>query len=313
MAERWLLADFGGTHTRVGLAQNGRLAAQSVTRFRNDGFDGPQALLHAYLADQGSPAIAAICAGVAGPVRSGIAQLTNHRWQVNGAALAADLGARSCHLLNDLQAQAYALDDLPDTAITPLFPGTPPPPGATRLVIGMGTGSNVAVAHRIGPDLFVPPAESGHAGLPFASGIQADLLAWLETLHPHNPMEKALSGPGLSNIHRFVTGRSLTPRDILAAYDADDADAARTLRLFVQLLGQVAGDLALAHLPMGGVFFIGGLARAVAPLLAPLGFLDRFTAKGPYTPILQDIPVSLITDDTAALLGCARALRQRTL
>lgn len=311
MAERWLLADLGGTHSRVGLATGGALDARSLRRYRHARFDGFEAVLHAYLAEQGSPEIHALCAGVAGPVRAGAARLTNHSWQIDSAALRAAFGVSTCLLLNDLQAQAYALDDLPGTSVTPLFPGaSSPPPEAARLVIGLGTGSNVAVAHHVAGRLFVPPAESGHASLPFASGAQARLLACLETLQPHRPMESALSGPGLSHIHRFVTGRSLPPQDILAAYHAGEPGAAETLGLFVPLLGQVAGDLALAHLPMGGVFLIGGLARAVAPLLAPLGFLARFTAKGPYAPILHDIPVSLITDDNAALLGCARHLGQ---
>lgn len=310
MAERWLLADLGGTHTRVGLATGGTLDTESLRRYSHDRFDGLEAVLRTYLAEQGSPSITTICAGVAGPVRAGAAQLTNHDWHINSATLAEALGAKSCHLLNDLQAQAHALDDLPAAALTPLFPGATPPHGTTRLVIGLGTGSNVAVAHRIGDQLFVPPAEAGHASLPFASGLQADLLAFLEAGHPHLPMESALSGPGLSTIHRFVSGQVLSPREVLAAQQAGDPAAAETLGLFVRLLGQVTGDLALAYLPAGGIFFIGGLARAVAPLLAPLGFFESFTAKGPYAPILRDMPVSLITDDNAALLGCAHHLRQ---
>lgn len=88
------------------------------------------------------------------------------------------------------------------------------------------------------------------------------------------------------------------------------AGATATLTAFVRLLGTVLGDLALNHLPMGGIYLIGGTARAVAPYLLPLGFADSFTAKGPYSALMREMPLNLITDDNAALLGCARYLRQ---
>ena len=75
-------------------------------------------------------------------------------------------------------------------------------------------------------------------------------------------------------------------------------------------MGTVMGNLALTHMTTGGVFLIGGAARMVASHLLPLGFPEYFTAKGPYTPILQAMPLTLITDDHAALSGCARYLRQ---
>ena len=77
------------------------------------------------------------------------------------------------------------------------------------------------------------------------------------------------------------------------------------------VLGNVAGNLALSHLPMGGVFFIGGTARAITPYLNDSAFHERFCARGPYTSIMKDIPIYLIEDDTAALRGCARLLRQK--
>ncbi len=82
------------------------------------------------------------------------------------------------------------------------------------------------------------------------------------------------------------------------------------MSLFTEILGTVAGNIALTHLPMGGFYFIGGTARAVAPHLAELGFLTHFSAKGPYAPIMKDTPIYLIDDDTAALHGCAKYLVQ---
>lgn len=310
MTERWLLADVGGTNTRVGLAEAGTLIEQSRQSLPNARFGGLAPLLERYLADMQQGPVTALCAGVAGPVRNGAAHLTNHDWFIEAAALRRATGAGHVRLINDIQAQGHALDDLPKDHVVPLFAGATPPPEATRLVMGIGTGSNVAVVHRTPQGVLVPPAESGHASLPFAEGELGELIAYLGTVQPHRPMESALSGRGMQNIWRWLGGGAQTTAEIMAAAHAGDVRAGRAIALFTRLLGQVAGDLALAHLPMGGLYLFGGVARAIAPFLAGSGFHASFTAKGPYRSILEDIPILLITDDSAALRGCARLLRQ---
>ncbi|MFN3211117.1 MAG: glucokinase, partial [Roseovarius sp.] len=187
-------------------------------------------------------------------------------------------------------------------SVTPLFPGRSDA-GGPRLVLGLGTGCNIAVAHRTGEALFVPPSESGHMTLPDARAFRT-LYDVLRRDFPHLPLEAALSGPGLTRLHRFHTGETLKPDEILAQKPR------RTLRSFVALLGLAASGLCLSHMATGGLYLIGGTARAIAPQLKPLGFTDMFHPRGPYTDILKNIPVSLVTDDNAALRGCARHLWQ---
>lgn len=313
MTEQWLLADLGGTNTRVGLATPSGLITDSARSYANAEYSGLATLLAAYLADMGRPTVSALCAGVAGPVRGAAAQLTNHSWFIDSADLTSATGAGRVILINDLQAQGYALDDLTPDSVTPLFAGATAPKGATRLVLGLGTGCNIAVVHDTTTGLLVPPSESGHSSLPACDGDLADLITHLAETHPHRPIECALSGPGLQNIWRFLGGAEATPAKIIEAQAAGDRMAGQAIELFAQLLGKAAGDLALTHLPMGGLYLIGGMARAIAPHLQRSGFHDAFTAKGPYASIMRDIPIRLITDDLAALHGCARCLRQSQL
>jgi len=310
MAERWLVADVGGTNTRVALADPTGIAPDTIRSFRNTGFAGLAPLLSDYLATQRPGPVAALCAAVAGPVRGDRAQLTNFDWLIRTDDLRAATGAKTVHLVNDLQAQGYALDDLPTGSVTPLFPGAPAPRGAPRLVLNLGTGCNVAVVHDAGRGLFVPAAESGHSALPHATGRMGALFDHLRNRHPHLPVEAALSGPGLSNIHEWVSGTRATPETVMAQVAAAHAEARETLALFARVLGHVAGNFALHHLPMGGLYLTGGLARAVAPHLADLDFHGPLTARGPYTDIVRDMPVSVITTDDFALSGCARYLHQ---
>ncbi|MEM6577924.1 MAG: glucokinase [Pseudomonadota bacterium] len=296
-----LLVDLGGTNARLGLARNTVLDPASRHSAANADYPDLTGMLRAYLSDRDAH-VQTICAGVAGPVRDGTAQLTNHRWFIDGAALATALGANRTVLLNDLQAQAYALDDLAPSGITPLITATPDPAGP-RMVLCLGTGCNIAVAHRVGEALMVPASESGHTTLPDAPEFRA-LYDDLRTEFPHLPIEAVLSGAGLSRLHHAFTGQTLTPQDIIAAAPTD------TLGAFARLLGMASGNLALSHMATGGVYLIGGLARAIAPHLIRHGFHAPFCDRGPYTDIMARMSVHVVTDDSAALLGCARYLRQ---
>ena len=217
-----LLVDLGGTSCRVGLATGAGLLPDTAHSFANADHTSLADLLAAYLHAMRPGAVSAICAGVAGPVRRGAAQLTNHAWHIEADALARATGADQVHLMNDLQAQAYALDDLDADSLTPLIPGTPDPEGP-RMVLGLGTGCNIAVAHRVGDDLFVPPSESGHTTLPDAPGFRA-LYDHLRGEASHLPIETALSGPRPQPPARLLYGRDTDPdRDHRAGAPQDPA------------------------------------------------------------------------------------------
>jgi glucokinase len=134
------------------------------------------------------------------------------------------------------------------------------------------------------------------------------LIAAVAAEATHKPYEALVSGTGLVRLHRLRGGTAQSAPEILAMAAAGEAEACATLAIFVRLLGTVMGNLALTHMATGGVFLIGGLARALAPHLGTLGLRDSFADKGPYAAILAAMPVWLIADDTAALTGCWRAL-----
>ena len=308
MADPWLVADIGGTTTRIGFATAAGLDRDSVARVPNDGALDAYDLILDYLGGQ-DVVPKAICAGIAGPVRDGRARLTNRDWCIDSSRLSRVTGAGHVHLINDLQAQAHALAALSLPSITPLFgAATPLPRHGPRLVLGLGTGFIISVAHDLGGALFVPAAEAGHSRLPHIPDF-APLVARIGVAH--HPVEALLSGPGLSRLHAALGHPVLSPADILAAMSAGAPDTDATRDVFARLLGHVAGDFGLIHMATAGVFLIGGLARAIAPHLDAIAFRAAFEDKGPYAGIMQAIPVSLITDDDAALLGCACVLAYR--
>ena len=314
MPARALVADIGGTNTRVALAEGEALLPGSIRHYPNAEFDALEPVLRRFLEETGSAAPQAACLAMAGPVREGKGSLTNLDWQLDTEVLAAATGAQTVALLNDLQAQGHAVGHLHTDSLTPVIPGKPPHLKATQLVIGVGTGFNAAPVHATPSGRYVPPAEAGHVCLPVRSEADLRLARHLERYHGFASVEDALSGRGLRHLYDWLAEEAEEPpadgsREIMERLARGEPLARDAAAAFARLLGTVAGDLALTVLPYGGVFLVGGMARALCPHLVELGFVAAFRDKGRFAPMMEEFAVTLVADDDAALLGCALHLQ----
>ncbi|WP_137700378.1 glucokinase [Marimonas lutisalis] len=292
----FLLADIGGTNSRLALSDGATLRPGSVRNIANDGVAGIETLLAEYLSDTGARP-AAVCVAAAGPVQGDRVQLTNRDWSTNRAALARATGCDAIVLLNDLQAMGYALA-CPDIAGSVL--------SHTRLVVAIGTGINVAVAHSLGGRVFVPPSESGYLSLPFTGKADAAALARIAADFGAPVAEAVLSGPGLARVHRVLAGQARAPHDITARAPGTEASLALVLRV----LGAYLGSLALAHLSYGGIYLAGSVGRALFRWCDGPDFTGPFSDRGAYRDIVTSMPLRLIENDSAALHGAALCLAQ---
>jgi glucokinase len=307
-----LVADIGGTNTRVALAEGARLLPETTRRFSNAAYPGIGPLLATYLAETGVADCAGVCVAAAGPVRDGRARMTNLDWEIDAEGLARATRAERAAVLNDLQAQGHALGRIDTDRLRPLRAGRPAGPGASMLVVGVGTGLNAAPVHFLDGRRLVPPSECGHVTLPVRTAEELDLAARVAGgAGRFAGLEEALSGRGLERIDAWAAARAGRRGDrdaaaVVAALDAGgDAVAEEAGRVFARLLGRALGDLALVHLPFGGLFLIGGVARALTPHLPRLGFEEAFGDKGRFADFVRQFPVQVVEDDTAALIGCA--------
>ncbi|MBM2576486.1 glucokinase [Jannaschia sp. Os4] len=310
----FLVADVGGTNTRCALARGAEVQAESIRRYRNDDFAGLPTVLKTYRDAMGATPDGA-CVAVAGPVADGVAELTNRDWSIDTVRLLAATGARAGAILNDLQAQGHALGHLaPDVCETVCTSAAPAREGAARLVIGVGTGFNAAPVHVTPTGRVVPPSEAGHANLPVRTEAELRLLTFVSTSHGFPSVEDVLSGRGLEQTYRWLASEAgaseeRSAAEIMGSLDTDPR-AEATVRQAVRMLGTVAGNLSLIHLPFGGVYMVGGVARALGPHLAGMGFADAFRDKGRFAGFMQNFAVHLVTDDHAALTGCAAHLNE---
>jgi glucokinase len=309
-----LVADIGGTNTRVALALGPELLPETIRRYRNADFPGLESVLRAFIAEEDGVDCTGACVAVAGPVHDGKATLTNLDWTIDRAGVARAARAETVAVLNDLQAQGHALGRIAPENLRRVIAGPDRPLGTTKLVIGVGTGFNSSPVYETALGRIVPPSESGHANLPCRTEADLRLLRHVETIHGFPSVEDVLSGRGLERVYLWVSEEAGAPAekaaaDIVAACAEGGDPLARTaMEVFVRMLGAVAGNLALVCLPFGGVFLIGGVMRHVAPFLDEFGFDEAFRDKGRFAGFMANFGVDVVEDDFAALAGAAAHL-----
>lgn len=306
-----LVADIGGTNTRVALANGTRLLDQTIRKYRNADYPGLETVLRKYIAQEDNVDCAGACVAVAGPVRDDVGELTNLDWTIDKDTLVRATRAEKAAILNDLQAQGYALGHIDEANMKPVIGSPSSQPHATKMVIGVGTGFNATVVFETGAGRLVTPSECGHANLPIRTEEELRLCQYVETAHGFPAIEDVLSGRGLERVYRWLGHEAGDERELDAASimkavaGQTDPRAEHAARFFIRILGTVAGNLSLIQLPFGGVYLIGGVARAMAPHLKDFGFDSAFRDKGRFAGFMGNFSVSVIEDDYAALIGCA--------
>jgi len=311
-----LVADIGGTNTRVALTRGPELLTDTVRKYPNVDHPGLEAVIRTFVADMGGVDVLGASVAVAGPVRDGRGTLTNLDWTIDRETLAAATGAEVTTILNDLQAQGHAIKHLPDGATETVIEGAQAIPNGVKLVIGVGTGFNAAVVFDTDDGTLVPPSEAGHANLPIRNEAELRLCQYVETAHGFPAVEDVLSGRGLERVYAWLGSeagdlREIRAADIMAGLESgNDPRAKDAARIFTKILGTVAGNLSLIHLPFGGVYLIGGVSRAFGPHLREFAFADAFRDKGRFAGFMGNFSVDIVADDYAALIGSAAHLHK---
>lgn len=304
-----LLADAGGTFTRLALAEDGVIGPQSVVESGAHASFAEAA--RRYLAETGGrPRRAAIAA--AGPLVHGVVTLTNGPgWRIAPDEIAAALALDEVRVVNDFAALAAAAPHLSGAALGPIAPGEADPNGAIA-VIGPGTGLGVALLAPLGGGRYrVLPGEGGHAGLSPATPREMAVLAALVARLGHVKAEHVLSGGGLETLWRTLAALDGAPdADAPAAAEIAARAAGRAcarsceaVALFTGWLGGFAGDVALIAGATGGVYLAGGILPRWGALFDAAAFRARFIAKGTHRALMEAIPVRLILDPLAAFRG----------
>jgi glucokinase len=319
----WLAADVGGTKTLVGLFRAGadRPESRVVREYATLDFDNLDEIIATFLDETGGAEVDAACFGVAGQVSGHMARLTNVPWLADTSVVAERLGDCPVLLLNDLEAMAYAVPVLRPEELLVLQEGSTVSSGNAAL-IAAGTGLGEALLHNIDERFYPSPSEGGHADFAARTPREIALVEALGRAQGRVDVERVVSGRGLTNLFWFthgqqdvrlacdVLGPDVDPSDLPAAVSTAALEGrcercAEALDMFVEAYGAEAGNLALRSVATAGVYIGGGIAPKILPALRAGGFMEAFLDKDPMVDWLRAIPVTVILNTAACLLGAA--------
>ena len=321
--EHLLAGDVGGTKTNLAFFRldSGKLEMLHNERYHSADFPGLNAILREFLGGTKEKKPCAAGFGVPGPVRDGRAKPTNLTWGVDASEIATEFGIPHVAILNDLAANAYGISQLNASDFAVLQEGSSGAEG-NRCVVSPGTGLGMAGLFWDGVRHRVWACEGGHADFAPRNNLQIALLEYLVKRYGHVSCERVISGLGIENIYEFLrdTGRgrenpkvaeemkSESPGAVIARWDHKGGCpmCSQTLDIFAACLGAESANMALKSMATGGVYLGGGIPAKMLPRLQVGGFLHAFNDKGRLSSIMEDIPVKVILNDQAALLGAAR-------
>ena len=320
-----LAGDVGGTKTALALFDVRRrgLAVVREGVLPSQGYAALQDAIRQFLLEGPRASIEAACVGVAGPVIDGRCAATNLPWVVDEASLAASLSTTRVKLINDLEATGHGVLGLKRTSLATLQAGQPR--RGTMALIAAGTGLGEVLLVWDGRRRHVVSSEGGHTDFAPRTDLEIDLFRFLRKEFGRVSYERIVSGPGLYNIYRFLLSIGGTPEaDWLrsrmesgdpsaviaeAALDHRDPRAVQALDMFVSIYGAEAGNLALKALAVEGVLIGGGIAPKIRAKLEDGTFMSAFRDKGRLSEMVAAIPVHLVLEPRAALLGAAAVAR----
>jgi glucokinase len=316
-----LVGDIGGTKTGLAVAEvdGDRVKLELERRYPSQEFGSLADIVSLFIDETGAACERGAFA-VAGPVVDDRSRTTNLPWELDGSALAKQLGLGRVRLLNDLEAVAWGVAALGDADFCVLQAGAQDAAG-NACVVAAGTGLGEAGLYWDGQAHRAFATEGGHTDFAATDEREFALLEFLQQRIGRISWERVVSGMGIGNLYDFLSQSSSdAPPAPVAAAQAGDGDVAaavaeaaadcplcrETMQLFAVLYGREAGNMALKQMALGGVYLGGGIAPKNLDLLREGGFLRGFLDKGRMRPLMERMPVKVILEQRAPLLGAAR-------
>ncbi len=314
-----LIADIGGTNIRIARIADATGIPQLQQEYRCADYADVGAVIEDYLQEHGLARPQHVALAVACAVTGDRIQFTNSQWQFSQQALKKHFGLASLWVLNDFEALALSLRYIPAKDLCQVGRGKTLD-RAPMAVIGPGTGLGVAAIVPHGTNSWLPvSSEGGHMSLSPTTEFESEVLraAWIE--RQHVSAEAFLSGTGLPILYRAIarvrgetSDANITAEKIGSnAMAGNDALCRLTINVFCEMLGTIAGNMALLFCARGGVFIGGGIVPKILPLFNESGFRMRFENKGRLSGYLESIPTSVITGEMTALSGLGAVMGDR--
>jgi glucokinase len=320
-----IAGDIGGTKSHLVAydERSGKLSVVARKRYATRDFSSFEALVEAFSHEArqagSQTAIAAAGFGVPGTVVDGVLHAAHIPWILDSSALAASLNLPREHivLMNDLVATARGLQKLDSKDLYYLNRGVDHHE-ENIAIIAAGTGLGEAVLYWDGRGHRAAPSEGGSADFAPRSDREIAFLTFLKKRLARVSCEELFSGRGFRPIHEFLSPDMR--HDSFAKAAGESAQeitgnalsgscpiCMETLDFWTDAFGAESGNLALRVLAYGGVYLAGGIALKILPLLQKSTFCTAFADKGQLAPLLANIPIAVVLNEDAPLLGAAHS------
>jgi glucokinase len=318
-----LAGEIGATRTRLSAFETESNKLQQVVErtYPSQEQSGLSDIIANFIKSEGVP-VESACFGVAGPVKGGRSKISNLPWIIDARELAKQLKLSSVGLINDLEAYAYGIDALESKDFVTLNEGSEDAEG-NRAVISARTGLGMAGLYWDGFRHHPFACEGGHADFAPRNTLEMALAEYLRKKYGHVSCERLLSGPGIKNIYDFLRdtqkseepaklredlNQAADPPAVISRYALEGGTPIcdQTLSMFVSIYGAATGNCALNFMSRGGIFIGSSIAAKIAPKMTEPEFMQAFLDKGRMEAVLRDMPVKIVLNDDAGIIGAAR-------
>jgi glucokinase len=303
---------------------DGGIKLSGQTTYASPDFSNFESILNLYLKRQKTD-LKCACFGVAGPVINDEVLTTRLSWRLAATDIARQFGIGKVQLLNDIVAIAHSLPVLGKDRFYTINAGEKVVGGNIGL-IAAGSGLGEALVFVDGASFLPVGSEGGHADFAPSNQLEAELWEYIYSDHGHVAVEDVLSLKGLDTIYNFVIdsqgnghgawyqkAKDKPSAIIEKALSGADAHASRTLEIFIDCYASEASNLALKGMTLGGIFIGGMIGPQIITLFDSGKFMERFVKRGKMESLLRRMPVEVIIEEKAALIGAAAVTAKMNL
>ena len=325
MSKYFVCGDIGGTKILLWLGQSidGTTKVHLEHQYHSNNFASFSEVLKDFLSKAKKCSPITACFAVAGPVVAQRSNLTNLPWRIDAEKIAEEFSIPNVKLINDFEAAALSIENLPEHDLEILQTGSLQPQ-SMKVVLGAGTGMGVAWLTWQGNCYIPHSTEAGHVDFAPTNALQDDFLEFQRKKFGHVSIERVLSGSGLADTFNFLqtslnknsqliqtnisVNNSLMVTDL--ALNRKHPIAMKALNLFIEIYGAYAGNLALTGLCHGGIYVAGGIAPKIIDKLKEGNFIKSFCNKGRYSNMMKSFPVHVVLNPNIGVLGAMQEIQR---
>ena len=314
MRKSVLVGDVGGTKVRLAVAHcvSGQITLDVMRVYDDPGISSFPDAISQFISEIENIPNTALFA-LAGPIEDdGSIRLTNRSWPtVVPDEISGKFGFSRTRIVNDFAAMARAIPEM-DKADFETIIKHPAPSTGTVLVTGPGTGMGVStLIPSVTGGCHVLTGEGGHVAFAPRNAREMAIRDIIAREHGYVSLEMIVAGRWLIPVYNAICELNgqppapLSPKEILQLADQGDTTCEEVCRFRAMATMGAIGDAALITGAKGGIVLTVGVAERTVKWLKAPEALDRFLSRGQMSPFLADIPVSVLQNGEAPLIGAA--------